>query len=404
MSELLGKLQELKAAGDGRENGFSRKDVEDLLLELHALWTADIPAGSSPFEEGVSRFWPDDPMRQCSVQNVEEEFKKTLFQVLRIQFACTTLGIIEAPIVRGMPPKRRPGDKSPAAAPLAELPQEDLGGNSYSSRISAILKAASHFKDLMVSHLRLMVALDPSALGAEPVPLDPCRFTGFDPSQLNDRQAFIIFCLNELQAHGYRRYNGACYQQRVSEPIPVNEDDTGLPLLDATGAQVTRRYPTHSWEHAEDLDKFVRRVTSTEDRFAQWSNMTKPGNFKETLEYLLTCSDPEFPTLEPDRHWFAFKDGLLHTENGMFYKYGDKDIPPGIVACNYFDGCMLKMGTDGKIIIEQDHWYVHLFVFVVFASDFICFNLLCVYSAFPCSVALCWLQVRRQYAGNAEHF
>jgi hypothetical protein len=356
---ILGVLAKLKAAGDGQEDAFSTEQLMDLLVGLHALWSMHVPHGASPFDEGVRRFWPtgDGPhVDSLLVKNVEEAFKLTVFQVLRLQWGFTRHGMIEAPVE----PERRPRGTGAAADYPSRIAPNDLGGSSYSSRISDVLKAASHFRDLMISHLRLRRVLDTSFNAADPAPADPCRYTGFDASQLNERQSFIIYCLNELQAHGYRRYMKSCYQQRESALMDVlNEDQT--PQLDEDGVQVQRRFPTHAWLREIELDKFVRQVAPKEDRFAQWLNMTKPGNYKETVEYLQTCADPEFPLLEPDRHWFACSDGLFHTRTGTFYPHGSNspDIPPGMVACNYFDFPMHKMNKDGSgYTIDAAHWCV----------------------------------------------
>lgn len=327
-------LQGLRGKPDGMEKNLDVATLKELLLVLRTTWLAALGDGNgwtASVLAAIDRFGLHDSAHgqvasnvfNLSVKDILEAHRKTVFQVVRLQFAFRQHGIIES--AQFMPGKKRQG-----------AGVEDVGGSSYSAMFGQLLSAVAHFKDVLVAEMRLRRALDSSVNAADPTPADPWRFVPMDMTDVTPRQGFFLWLLNELQAIGYRRYNKACYEQIMSPPIETTEmerDEAGLEH------EVTRHrvFPTHAWRHVCDIRDFIRDVATKEDKFAQWKNMTQPGNLDEAVKFLEGCPDPEFSELKPDRHWFAFQDGLLYTSTATFYGWGDPSIPADVVACRYFD-------------------------------------------------------------------
>lgn len=348
-------LRGLKGKPDGMENGLDANTLKDMLMTLRAIWlaplqyaaAADAPAWLASIEAAIDRFELKDKAHgdvasgtfNLSVKDIMDAHRKTVFQLVRLQFCFRQRGIIE----------------SAAYQPGKKRGVEDLGGNSYTAMFAALMSAVSHFKDVLVSEMRLRRALDSSVNAADPTPPDPWRFVPLDLTALNPRQNFFLFLLNELQAVGYRRYNKACYEQIMSPAVFVEDDEVAA---DGSVTKVGRFkvFPTHAWRRVCDIKDFIREVATKEDRFEQWKNMTQPGNLQAAVEELENCHDVEFGELCMDRHWFAFQDGLLHTDTATFYGWGEAGIPADVVACRYFDA-VFNVTFNDVSILEGTDWY-----------------------------------------------
>lgn len=149
------------------------------------------------------------------------------------------------------------------------------------------------------------------------------RFGHMECTEYRPRKRLLFFFLHKLYCLGYRRYRGACYKQII---VKVTLDD-GTVL----------HHETHAWEKACDLDEFIHsviRIGVTDQAFDDL--IESHGNKNFCIDWLKCMNDPHFPELHPDRHVFAFPNGIYDAKNLRYYKYGEP-IPNNLVACNYID-------------------------------------------------------------------
>lgn len=139
-------------------------------------------------------------------------------------------------------------------------------------------------------------------------------------------QTLLLYLLNELNVLRYKRYKGQCFRE----------------IKTATGKT------TRAWEPVCDLTKFVSLRTDKDERYEMWKNLTsRSGGLRETVNFLETTVDRQFPEINKSRHVWAFKNGLLHSKywNGTKYQtqFIDYESPefdrldPSVVASKYFD-------------------------------------------------------------------
>jgi hypothetical protein len=354
-------LRGLKGKPDRSENNLDTATLKEMLLVLRTMWLAPLNTehgGWTPAAvAAIDRLELHGKMHgdfssnnfNLSIKDITEAYTGVIFQLVRLQFCFRQRGIIEPA------PSAMPGSGSGGSGARKRNGVEDVGGNSYSAMFGQLMSVAAHFKDALVSEMRLRRALDSSVNAADPTPADPWRFVPMDLTNLSPRQGFFLFILNELQAMGFRRYNKACYEQIMSPPKEVQEEVMGD---DGVVRTVTRMriYPTRAWRRVCDIGDFIRNVARKEEKWEQWKNMMLPGCHEATVRELESCNDVEFAELQPDRHWFAYRDGLLCTHTSTFYTWDDPCIPADVVACRYIDADLNIMIGDCSIF-EVDSWY-----------------------------------------------
>jgi hypothetical protein len=218
---------------------------------------------------------------------------------------------------------------------------DDVGGMSPAQRVHSLLvriKAAREFLDASVAFRRSVQpnshtqASEPEmqALIASVAPPDPeSKGETFPGARL------ALFILRKFQQWGLARYgHGKAVMpfQQVYTTVDEHQRES---------------HATHYWEPLRDpgtgepfssmdavINYFIPRVTEND----MWRVAIHNGGARENMiKWLQTCQDPGFPQLRPNRYWFAFRNGLFHTETCMFYRYGDASIPPGVTACQFFD-------------------------------------------------------------------
>lgn len=140
------------------------------------------------------------------------------------------------------------------------------------------------------------------------------RYTPTDTARLKPFQNLLIYLLHEAHACGYRLYRGLIYEQIYFD-----------------------KFPTHAWRPKMEVSRFVYESIDRHINGEMWINLTENSdNAKKVTNYLLNAHDKELPTLKPDRHLFAFTDGLYDAENGHFYNYATDSIDSNRVAVKYF--------------------------------------------------------------------
>lgn len=233
---------------------------------------------------------------------------------------------------------------------------DDLGLNSsstadFATDFSAIKKTIISSYDILKQHLNYMKINNPTIDSGAPPALDP-------PNDHEKSTAFhdlTLFVLDELMAHGFRKFRGGCWRPILSDPLPTGEvHEDGTPIL--------RRVPTHAWEpvmrggRSVDLEQFIVSVVRKEDHFKHWSTMTTGGNFQNLVTFLRDRSDElEFQSLTPNRDFISFKNGLLdirglEAEGPRFFPFPITSPlrVPHVVSNNFIAGHFGVRGCSGK--------------------------------------------------------
>jgi hypothetical protein len=134
--------------------------------------------------------------------------------------------------------------------------------------------------------------------------------------------------LDELYNCGYRRYKGQCCEE--------------IKTFDRRG--------TRAWVPRFDIKQFVYTIAQKDDNFNNWKNFTSRGSvFRDVVDNISTCVDPQFPEIVKRRHVWSFKNGVFVGKEWLpdrgvydcrFYPYESKEfacLDPTIIACKYFD-------------------------------------------------------------------
>lgn len=159
------------------------------------------------------------------------------------------------------------------------------------------------------------------------------RFTRMNVEDANRLQNLLLYLLNTTQTEGFKR----------------NGTDVFRKIYTLDGGD------THAWERLQSIKEFVYESARKEINFDQWLNLTSSaGNASSATEHLTLCCDVQFPTLERDRHVFAFSDGLYLaiTDEFIPYKEVSNRVPSTTAACKYFDLPFLDTSHS-----QTEDWY-----------------------------------------------
>jgi len=177
------------------------------------------------------------------------------------------------------------------------------------------LKSIYYMENVLVSEYHIRKNVEDENFMNQEDSLNIFRFTPEDASKNKPFQSLLIYLLSKAYQRGYRLYREGCYKQIYHNG-----------------------YPTHAWKYVMPLLAFVYDSISREMQGEMWRNLTdSQDNPKRAVNYLLNAKDKEFPTLEPDRHLFAFHDGLYDAKTLQFFPYEDGSLPSHRVAIKFFE-------------------------------------------------------------------
>ena len=99
---------------------------------------------------------------------------------------------------------------------------------------------------------------------------------------------------------------------------------------------------TYAWSCREPIEKWIFSVTRRRNSEEVWRAFTGKGQhlpYKNLGKYLQNGIIPEFPMVEPDRHVFAFRNGLYFAMEDRFHPYSDGAVAgfPPPIAAKYHD-------------------------------------------------------------------
>ena len=168
------------------------------------------------------------------------------------------------------------------------------------------------------------------------------RYT--DDSKKSPYQCLLLYLLELFSEEGFTKNGGNLYK----------------PLIKYGNN-------THAWEQVCSIREYIYKKTDHKINFNQWKNATASGgsNVSNAEKYFNEFIGHELPTLEKDRHLFAFKNGNYITKyniapDGEKPIYRDIFVPYGTshpyitnfsIACKYHDKNFIDFGELG------DDWF-----------------------------------------------
>jgi len=225
------------------------------------------------------------------------------------------------------------------ALEVAYCPSVDFEGHEFTimQRIERIIQMYSDSYELILYHTRIMERLNSPY--SVPIPLDHdgsiFRYSSVDAPADGDKekdltpwQQLLLYLLHEAYLSKYKRYKDQCFRE--------------IKTLDGKS--------TRAWEPVMEISEFVYTKTQKECKYDMWRNLTsKGGCAKDTINYLGTCMDIQFPDIKKNRSVWSFRNGIyigkfwdaekkLYTPK--FYEYDSDEfdrLDPTIVSCKYFD-------------------------------------------------------------------
>jgi hypothetical protein len=157
---------------------------------------------------------------------------------------------------------------------------------------------------------------------------DPSTMDETEIENCTPYQKCLLYALDEAYKSGYRRYKDFCCEE----------------------IKTIEGYCTRAWVAKQEIQTFVRNIAPKDDEFSNWKNFTSRGSvYRDVIEYLSKCIDPQFPEIEKRRHVWSFKNGVFVgkewiPERGVydcrFYPYDSKEfrcLDHTIISCKYFD-------------------------------------------------------------------
>lgn len=212
-----------------------------------------------------------------------------------------------------------------------ELEEEDDDTRDIKMKFNKIFQSILDAKYAIKSFLFLESSMSEEEYVPTDKDVDLYRFIPMDYSDMSPYQKLLLYLLEQLQHHEYRRYDGECYKQLFTE----------------------EGYNTHSWRKAMSIKQFINNVTDQHTNPAMWKCLTSSkDNCRAAVQYLTDYIGSEFEDIVRDRHVFSFKNGVYiakkyDEDKDIYYDqwipYGSKTIGNSVVACKYFNDTFIHL-------------------------------------------------------------
>ena len=202
-------------------------------------------------------------------------------------------------------------------------------GITLTERIYSVLKQLKDgYENIRRHYTAYERVVNPTAVPQTSSTSDPSTMCDDDVESATPFQKCLIFVLDELYKAGYRRYKGHCCEE----------------------IKTIEGFRTRAWRQKMTIEDFVYSLAQKDDDFNNWKNFTSKGSiFRDVIDNISKCMDPQFPTIIKRRHVWSFKNGVfvgkewdpdLGVYKCSFYPYDSKEfgcLDPTIIACKYFD-------------------------------------------------------------------
>jgi len=219
--------------------------------------------------------------------------------------------------------------KNHVAELKTEKKEESDDGITILKRVNNVLKQLTDgYENIRRHYVSYERVVNPTALPQVSANSDPSTMDEDEIDECTPYQKCLLYTLDELYKSGYRRYKGQCCEQ--------------IKTIDRNG--------TRAWVPKFEIKQFVYTIAQKDDNFKNWKNFTSRGSvFRDVVDNISTCVDPQFPEIIKRRHVWSFKNGVFVgkewiPERGAhecrFYPYESQEfrcLDPTIVACKYFD-------------------------------------------------------------------
>ena len=178
-----------------------------------------------------------------------------------------------------------------------------------------VLKCIYYMNNILLSEYHIKKTIEDEGMMNQEDSMNLFRFTPQDNSSNRAFQNLLLILLRKAYEKGYRLRGESCYEQIYHNG-----------------------HPTHAWRYVSHLLDFVYDSIKKETEFEMWKNLTDAkDNAKRAVDYLTNAKDKELPVLKPDRHLFAFTDGIYDAKNIIFYPYESHRLPSDRVAIKFFN-------------------------------------------------------------------
>ena len=158
--------------------------------------------------------------------------------------------------------------------------------------------------------------------------------------ELSPFQRALYVCLNQAHEKRLRRYKGMCCLEHKSNG-----------------------YGTRAWIPQHDIPEFVYKLADKQIRHDMWKDLTSKGSgFRDVINHLTVCIDPQFPEVKKCRHMWSYRNGIFlgkaldpltkeYTCKFLPYESNEfKKLDPTLASCKYFD-------TDFEDFSMMEDWF-----------------------------------------------
>jgi len=219
---------------------------------------------------------------------------------------------------------------------------KDFDGNPYSinARIDRLIEQYVDAFEAILHHTRIMQRINTPMCVPTSLEIDGCSTRYSTDDKEDDKksnwQELLLYLLDQLKLKRYKRYKDQCF----------------------TEIKTSDGKHTRAWKPVMDISEFVYASTQKEWQYNMWKNLTSKGStVKDTVNYLSTTIDIQFPDIKKNRSVWSFQNGIFlgkHLEGteyvSKFYEYDSPEfdrLDPTIVACKYFDQEFIDQSSIG---------------------------------------------------------
>ena len=200
---------------------------------------------------------------------------------------------------------------------------------SINKRINnIILQIEDGFENVRRHQISFERVVAPTKSPVVSVHTDPSVMDEEEIEKTTPFQKCLMIALTEAYRAGFRRYKGQCCEE----------------------IKTVEGFSTRAWNPVFPIEDFVYSLPKKESNFTTWKNFTSKGSiYRDVVDNISKCHDPQFPEIKKRRHVWSFKNGVFVGKEWIpdrgvydcrFYPYkSDKYacLDPSIVACKYFD-------------------------------------------------------------------
>lgn len=162
--------------------------------------------------------------------------------------------------------------------------------------------------------------------------LNVFRYNPVEPDKKKKPQSILIaFLLEIIVQNGY-----GLYRERICKQVTTK-----------------RGYNTRFWTEVMTVEEFINNTITKEMYPEIYDIFINYGSVVSLSKHLITKPEAELPRVVPDRHVFAFEDGIYDAKHVRFYRY-ESTIPSKLTSIKYFP----VFFNPGKLLnYNNENWH-----------------------------------------------